>query len=365
MAVYLCSAHNYEIKNFIIRNKMKNLILLLFISLIFAGCGEKKVNQTPEAAKQQTGNSSIVKDNAPPKQVNLSYKLLAGQHFSYQLINGNSSSQTLVTDSARTQKMEQTITYKIDMNVEGVEDNVMDIKINISSVKVDAEMGGRRITYHSGGNLDSARKLGLIDMETLANSPFNIRLNPDGDIAEFYKVDKLINKFLDMQNIKKDTVTSDQKKQVQYNIVEGALRPLLSQVFRKLPGKTLGLDSSWVVTYPSQVPPFELTNKAQFKVVDFNLLGIDKLVAIDASLSVTSKGQNKVSNRGINYNFKNPESSGGGKIYFNISRGLIQQSKTNTSLKISADMTIPSSPKGPMKAKNSSSVMNSYEVQLL
>lgn len=344
---------------------MKKIIFLLLLSFVFFSCGEKK-NNTPETDKTKSNNSlTMVKDNTPPGNISLNYQLKKGQHIAYQLVNKSSTSRTVIADSTNTQKAEQNVTYKIDMDVLDVDNNVMDIKINISSIKADINMDGQKLSYQSGNNLDESTKMRFADFETLVNTPFNISLASDGEINEFYKVDKVINKFLNFRRVPKDSITENMKKQVQFNIVEGALRPLLSQIFRKLPDKKLSLDSSWTNIYSSQLPPFEMKNTAKFKLIDFQKLENDRLAVIDAGLQTTSKGKNKFTNRGINYNVKNPESTGNGKIYFNLSKGLLQQSNTNTSIKITTDISAPTSPRGPIKAKTIDQTENTYSVQLL
>lgn len=345
---------------------MKKILFVALLSITLFSCGDKKENQTQDTAQVKAGDSLLtVKDNNPPKDITLKYQLKQGQHFKYQLVSKNVTLQTIVADSTNSQKMEQNFTYNFDMNVQDVSDDVMDIKVNITSIKFDADAGnGQSLKYQSGTKMDSLERVKFSEFEIMLNTPFYISLDDKGEITDFYKTDKIVNNFINLQGLK-DSATTEMKKQIGNNLTEGILRPLLSQIFRKLPEKNLSIDSSWSVTYPTQMPPFEITNTAKYTVKDFQKLNEDRLAVINADLSITSKGKNKVSDRGVNYDFEKPESSGSGKIYFNLTKGLIQQSKTSTKLKTSAEMSVPNSPRGPMKAKNTNYVENTYIVELL
>ena len=139
----------------------------------------------------------------------------------------------------------------------------------------------------------------------------------------------------------------------------------MAQIFRILPKHNVGIDSLWTNTYISQIGVFEVTNTAKYKLTGFEKLDDERLAVIDAGLDIKSKGKEKATEKGINYEFKKPEATGSGTIYFNINKGCIEKSKTTTTLKMSLKMNMPKSPRGPMKATRNDYIENTNILELL
>lgn len=346
---------------------MKKLLLIFLLAGFLAGCGDKK--ETEETAVSQnpdtTGVLNTTKDNNPPKDAVLTYNLLKNNQYTYRLTTMSTSSQTVVSDTTMKQVVKQNLTYTFQMDVVDVDsDKLMDVKAVITNVVLDADANGQKFSYRSGQKLDSLERMRYLEYEAILNNPFYFRLDPKGEITEIYRVDKIINKFLELQHLK-DSVGSDMKKQLQYNITDVALKPLLVQIFRALPKASVSIDSGWTYKYKSQLAVFQIDNTAKYKVIDFEKDDENKYAVINAGLDIKSSGQNKVSERGVNYDFKNPEAEGNGKIYFNLTRGLIEKSKTSTKLKMSMTMNMPQSPKGPVKATRNDIIESTNIVELL
>lgn len=346
---------------------MKNIFLLLFISLFVFGCGKKEENK-PAAAQSDT--SSVLKtvpDNAPPKDVDLVYMLKKDQHLSYKLTSTSSQIQSVVADSTLKQSAKQTVSYIVDMDVKDVDnDNVMDIKATIKWAKLDQEANGQKLAYESGKLKDPKEIARFVDYEAVLNNPFSFRMNSKGEILEVYRVDKIVDRYLEIQGLK-DSVNTEQKRQFQGNISEGALKPLIQQVFRTLPKNKVAKDSTWHFDYPSRMGVFDIQNIAQYKLVNFEKMqnNDNKLAVIEAGLKIVPKGKNKVSDRGIDYDFKNPEAQGSGTIYFNVSKGCVQNSKTSTKMKMSVTVKTAKGPKGPMKAVRNDDMETTNTLQLI
>jgi hypothetical protein len=346
---------------------MKNLIIIILSALLFTSCTKK---ETPEE-KKITGavdTSSVlktVKDETPPKEVSLSYILKKGQQYTYRLTSISSSTQTIISDSTIQQNLKQTINYLFQFIVNDVEaDKIMDLNVNLQSVKLDATINGKKISYQSGSKMDSVDRIKFIEYESVVNNPFDIRIDPKGNIVEIYKVDKIVLKFLTMQGLN-DSVNAEQKKQFKENISETALKPLMAQIFRVLPKNNVGKDSLWTNTYTNQIGVFDVTNIAKYKLTGFEKLDNERLAVIDAGLDIKSKGKEKATEKGINYEFKKPVATGSGTIYFNLNKGCIEKSKTTTTLKMSLNMNMPKSPRGPMKATRSDYIENTNILELL
>jgi hypothetical protein len=146
---------------------------------------------------------------------------------------------------------------------------------------------------------------------------------------------------------------------------EGALKPLIQQIFRVLPQKNVSVDSSWLYSYPTHITVFEVENINKYKLKGFEKLNNDRLAVINASLELRAKGKNKYTERGVDYDFKAPEAEGSGIIYFNIPKGCIQSSKTSSKVKLNTTIKAPKTPKGPMKAVRNDLIESTNIVELL
>ncbi|MCX6149836.1 MAG: DUF6263 family protein [Ignavibacteriales bacterium] len=346
---------------------MKKILIVIIASLLLISCGKKdkpeenKTTATPDT----TGVLNTVKDDAPPKDVAISYQLLKDKKYTYRLTSISNTTQSVISDSTMKQNLKQTISYIFELNVTDVDaDKVMDIKINLSSVNLTADANGQKITYQSGTKMDSLQRLKFLEYEAVVNNPFAIRLDQKGEILEIYRVDKIVNKFLTLQGLK-DSVTIEQKKQFQTNISETALKPLIQQIFRTLPKNKVGKDSTWTNQYTTRLGVFEIDNIAKYKLTDFAKLNDERLAVVDAGLDIVARGKNKVSENGVNYDFKKPEATGSGTIYFNLNKGCIEKSKTSTTLKMSLTMNMPKTPRGPMKATRNDFMLNTNVLELL
>ena len=346
---------------------MKNLIIIILAALLFGSCTKKEKPEEKKisGAVDTSGVLQTVKDEAPPNNTAISYLLKKDHVYNYRLTSISNSVQTIKSDSTIQQNLKQTITYLFELTVNNIEsDNVMDLNVDLKSVKLDASANGQKISYQSGSKMDSLDRMKFIEYESVVNNPFNIRIDPKGEIVEIYKVDKIVFKFLAMQGLN-DSVNAVQKKQFRENIAETALKPLMAQIFRPLPQKNVGKDSVWTNIYTNQIGVFEVTNIAKYRLTGFEKLDNDRLAVIDAGLDIKSKGKEKATEKGINYEFKKPVATGSGTIYFNINKGCIEKSKTTTTLKMSLTMNMPKSPQGPMKATRSDYIENTNILELL
>lgn len=345
---------------------MKNIFLLLFISLFVFGCGKKEENKPAASASDTSSALKTMTDDAPPKDLDMLYTLKKDQHLSYKLTSTSSQTQSVVTDTTLKQTARQTVSYIIDLDVKDVDnDNIMDIKATIKWAKLDGEANGQQVSYESGKLKDPKTIARFVDYEAVLDNPFFFRMSPKGEILEVYRVDKIVDKYLQIQGLK-DSVNNEQKRQFQGNISEGALKPLIQQVFRTLPKNRVARDSTWHFDYPSKMGVFDIQNIAQYKLINFEKMQNDnKLAVIEAGLKIVSKGKNKVSDRGVNYNFKNPEASGNGRIYFNFTKGCVQNSKTSTKMNMSVTVTTSQGPRGPMKAVRNDAMETTNSLQLI
>jgi len=201
-----------------------------------------------------------------------------------------------------------------------------------------------------------------LDYESLINNPFTARISKTGDIVEVFKADRIVNKILELRNLK-DSVSIEEKKSFQQEIIESALKPLITQIFRKLPDKSLAKDSSWSFQPPAlNLQIVEFDNSQNFKIIDFKSFNENKLAVIDAT--VKSKARISPQAKQNNIAVKNPDYYANGTIYFNLDKGLIQKSKTKTTLNLEMSMNMPTQ-KGMQKVTRKQSTINTNILEFL
>lgn len=348
--------------------KKLSLFFILF-ALLYIGCGEKENNQNVPVNEEALNfdSTELKASSIDPNSVGLvklNYTLKKGESYNFRLTSIADDNQKIIADTTLEQKVVQTITYLIRAKVLEVEsDGVSEIEFNFNSIKLTADANGKKYTYISGAKLDSLDKDRYIEYEALVNNPFTVRLDKSGDILDIFRADKIVNKLLELRNMK-DSVSADDKKLLQQDMVEGALKPMVAQVFRKFPTNDVSKDSSWTNVMPeANLQLFTLKSIQNFKITGFEKFNGENLAVIVADVSANYKiseqaKQNKV-------DVKNPDYRADGKVYFNLNKGLIQKSITSTSMKIQFSVNMPT-PQGTFqKVTRSQSTVNKNILELL
>lgn len=322
----------------------KLLVLTLLLLPFFFGCDKKEEPQKEAKSFSTAFDSSDIKavpiTDGSFSTVELKYAFTKGSEYNYRLTSITDDDQSIQADTFVVQNIRQALTYLLNLSVKDVDkDGVMEIEFTFTSVKLDATGNGKTFSYQSGNKLSGDDKKNYANYEAVINNPFTARVTPKGEILEFFRTDRIANKIIELGGLK-DSVSLEEKKMLQQQITEGALRPLLSQVFRKLPDNQVKKDSIWTMTNPpAQLPFFEMTNTLNFKITGFEKYKESNLAVIDAGLT----SQHKISERAkqAKVTVKSPSYKGEGKIYFNLSRGLVEKSKTNLYLTIEMSMMAP------------------------
>ncbi|GAB6282369.1 MAG: hypothetical protein STSR0008_11140 [Ignavibacterium sp.] len=346
---------------------MKKLSLMVLALIIFFGCGEKK-EETPQVKNEVLtyDSSDIQAPSLDPNSignVNLEYKLEKDKRYNFRLTSIAKETQTIEADTFMANNVEQTIIYKLTLDVKDIDpEKIMEIEFNFNSIRLDAIANGKKFTYQSGTKLDSLDQERYLDYESLINNPFTARISKTGDIVEVFKADRIVNKILELRKIK-DSVSIEEKKSFQQEIIEGALKPLITQIFRKLPDKSLAKDSAWSFQPPAlNLQIVEFDNSQNFKLIDFKKFNESKLAVINAT--VKSKAKISPQAKQNNIAVKNPDYYADGTIYFNLDKGLIQKSKTKTTLNLEMSMNMPTQ-KGMQKVTRKQSTINTNILEFL
>jgi hypothetical protein len=157
----------------------------------------------------------------------------------------------------------------------------------------------------------------------------------------------------------------EQKSAIRMKFIEGLLRPIFLQIFKPIPDHNMAKDSIWTYTQaPAEAMVFKLDNTNVYKVLSLEKLGDDKVAIIDGAIRSVISGNNKATDRGVSYDFTKPVISASGKIYFDITKGVIIKSNVKTKTVTHFTMEAPT-PKGKQKGERWGTTENNYIAELL
>ena len=337
------------------------MLKLIFVSLLtiilLSACKNEEKTETENGTSQEitfTFDSTALKTIAVEAEDEQSfffrYKFEPGETFKYRLTNISNSQQNVVADTTMSESMNQTLIFIMNFKTVAVDqDSVAELECTFTSINLNASARGQQFTYQSGSQIDSSEKIQYAEYESLVNSPFNLRISKLGSIIDIYKVDRIMNKFLDLRGIA-DSLDAQQKIMASQELTNTSIKPLLTQIFREVPERKMAKDSSWTFkreTMPVLVFQVEFENK--YKVSNLEMLNDDKLAVITGSVNTSVTGEQNRTERGISYHFDKPKTTATGKIYFNLSKGLVQKSRTESKIENGYSMKMPS-PEGEKKA---------------
>ncbi len=352
---------------------MKNIILkitlLLAVFVFVAGC-TKKNEKTDEAKQNQNlinteAYNNLEKVNLGNDKVTLQYQFKPGDKFSYKLTTLTSTDQTVQADSTLKSKSNQSATYNFDFNVLKVDkDKNADLSVTISSMKIDADNNGQKITYDSKANNSPEIKSKFMEYETITNMPYNVKLDANGNIVNISNLDKMVEKLNAMQP-SNQKLNAQQKEQLKNSIAEAALKPITQLIFRELPNHAVGKDSTWTKNYPGSLAVFQLQNTAKFKVDDFVKVNGARAAKISAILSAKATGNKQGTDSGVTYNFSDPIISGGGIMLFNIDNGKLIKAETSTRVEMNVQLEMKDAAQKTKKTTRKDITTNKNIIELI
>lgn len=333
---------------------MKNLLALVCLTflLFFAGCGDSE-EVKPVSEEVFTFDSTDIKteklDESEFSNVDLEYKLEKGKNYKFRLTSISEDEQSLkTTDTTMTQKVVQTLTYVVTVNMKSIEDDkTFEADITFNSVNLDANANGKKYKYHTGQKLDSLEREGYLEYEAIVGNPFSARITRKGETLEIFRADRITNKLLELRGYL-DSITAQDKKLFQEDIVEGALKPIVNQIFRKLPDNNVAKDSNWSISQPPiNLQLFAFENIHTFQIAGFEKYDGSNLAVIDAGLKSKTIVSDEAKKNNIEIN--NTKYTAGGKLYFNIEKGFFQRTKTNIFLDVNISAVAPTQTGGMQK----------------
>ncbi|QQS34682.1 MAG: hypothetical protein IPM56_10445 [Ignavibacteriales bacterium] len=347
---------------------MKKILLTFFSALILISCGEKKEETVLDEKTKYNFDSTDVKTTTvenPDESFLLAYNFEPGKTYSYRLTSISDNQQTVVADTTINQGMKRTISYLLNLKlINKDEDGLMDLSCTFTSIKLEADAANERIQFESSTVTDSLEKVKYSDYLSLTNNPFELRINKSGEIIDISKTDRIINTFLKLRGLS-DSVKTNEKAMMKNDLNETMLKPVIMQIVRTMPAKNMAKDSTWTNVQPaSRFQIFQIVNKTLYKVLNLEMFDDNKLAVIDAGLETQVTGDSKYEEPGVKYNFRKPVTTASGKIYFNIDKGCLQKSRTQTQLDTYYSVEA-NTPKGLLKGYTQEKIKNTNIVELL
>ncbi len=348
---------------------MKFYIISIFVLLLLIGCSEKKENTSDYTAKNKyafdtTDLKTTTLKNAA-SSLNFKYKFEQGTKYSYRISTISEDMQSIKTDTAIEQNVKQNVIYLFDFEPAVVDkEGTLELTCNISSIKLDASSNDQKFSYNSDDKKDSAQTARYSEYESMVKNNFSVRISGNGEVLEIFRVDKILNKYLEIKGYT-DSVSAQQKTMIREDLISGVLKPLVTQIFREMPAKSVPSDTFWTVPQnPQRFMIYQISNTNVYKVASLEDLKGDTLVKLNAALDTKISGESKVTDRGVTYQFQKPATSAEGIIYFNLTDGMIQKSKTSTTIDIFYTMEA-NTPQGKQKGSRKETIKNINVVERL
>lgn len=338
----------------------KYFFLNLLIAALFVyvyGCGDKKDDKTNN---NKDGNVSelVKKDSISGKdKVQMKYVVKKGDKFYYKMVAKTSNMEKSPATEDKEVKQDNEINYYYSKEVNDVDAaGIISYKINFDSINISSAMGDQSIKYNSNVNDSVRNNPAFIQYNAVINNPFYTRVSPQGEITDVYGMEKIYEVLFKSLG---DTLKEKDKQEIKQSFGEESIKEILQQEYQVCPPNAITVDSSWTKSFNSAVLFFEVVNNAKYTLKSVEDKNGQKIANIEANLVVEFKSK-EVKERGMQIKIENSETSGNGKIAFNLNRGCISYKETNTNLKL--DMKL--SAQG-QSANSSQAVTTSLTVSLL
>ncbi len=343
---------------------LKTIFLILLISFITHGCGNKsddKTDKSQNEKKSNIANSDLVTKDDKVTKVLLAMKPAKGDVFKYKM-NAKTSSKE---KSPLTQNKEITSTQDINyFYTEEVNDvassGIVTFKIKFDSINivssassVDSTMS---VTYNSNKKDSMWSKPDFIQYNSIMNEEFFGRVSPQGEISEIYGLEKV---YENMFKALGDTLTTEQKQSIKDSFGNDAIKAVLQQQFQIFPQNEIYKDSTWMRSYETQILIFPVKNILNYKLKDVKEENNQYFLNIDADLAVDFI-EKEVKDKKMNYTVEDSKTGGKGTIIYNLSKGCVKSKETNTNIEMNMKISA-----GSQSVKTVQNVSTELKVFLL
>jgi hypothetical protein len=347
---------------------MKYLLYLVFAAILLTGCNSQENTPPAEEKNKFDFDSTDIKtesvENAG-EEFQLAYKFNEGDKIRYRVTRLSEIIQEIDADTLVRMDGKNSVVYLLNITPSKTDnDGNTELNCVVTSGKIEAENNGMRTVYDSDSVKTKEDKDKYASEYAVINNEFSVRVSKYGELLDVYKTDRIVNSFLEYKNAK-DSASAEDKTYLKTQIAETMLKPLLSQIFRKIPENTVARDSSWVIKQPRRkMLIFEVDQTNKFVIKNLEKLKDDKIAVVGVEMITNIMGDNKVTEQGISYDIKKPKISGSGTFYFNIDKGFLQKLKSETYSE-SAMTAEGNTPQGYKKQSSKEKVKTYYVVEKL
>lgn len=312
--------------------KIKNFVKLLYILslMLLFSCGKKDDSKTDVGPDKKDSTVLVKKDSITGKEkISLKYQVRKGEKFYYKMTAKTSSIENSPETEGKDVKQENEMNYFYYKEVHDVDKSgIMTFIVKYDSINITAKMGEQTIKFNSNVNDTMRTNPAFIQYNSVINEPFFIRVTAEGEITDVYGLEKIYENLFKALG---DTLKEDEKETIKQSFGKESIKEILQQEYQLFPKQEMSVDSSWIKSYNTQVLFFEVQNDAKYVLKGIEDKNNQKIANIEAVLNVEFKSK-EVKEKGVKFKIENAETSGSGKISFNLNRGCIVNKETTTNL---------------------------------
>jgi len=301
-----------------------------------------------------------IKDSTGEK-ISLVYKPKVGEIFRYKVLNATSAKEKSPITQEKELNTIQDISFYITEEVTEVNDNgTITFKVKYDSIsvfqKITSEGNDISQTYNSNIKDSVYSKPDYVEFNALINNPFKMRVSPKGEIIEAYELENIHNAIYKAFG---DTLSPKDKDIVKEKMNSEYFKFYLQNTFQQFPEFSVARDSVWVKTDEEMLTQFPAKRILTYKVSDVKVENGNTFITIDANLGYEIL-EKKIQEKGFSASLDEVNTTGTGKIIFNITKGCI----VNKTTERNAAMTIGMNISG-QKAKSVQSLFIKSVIELL
>ncbi len=350
---------------------MKKIFIVILALLLIIGCGsDEKKNETEGNLSTDTMKTdelpaefTAAPDVDKESSFNLAYSIPAGEKLTYKLTSVVTTNQKIVVDTTMENEVTQTINYIISVVSKGQENSNTKLDITIESINISANFNGEILEYNSDKENDPETNLKFSEYSAFPKNTFQATINPQGRLVDVSNIDAIINKYLKLQSA--PSIKDEERSQLNEQIKEQAVKPLVQQLFRYMPENETKIDSSWDLSYGSPMGLYTLTNTATSTLQDVVKKDDELIAKIGTKLSVTYKGDGYTKQGDVTYQFEKPKISGNATTYFNLEKNVVVKSELVTKTEVKVLVTSENPETGTETAKRTDLSVNRNYIELI
>lgn len=312
------------------------IVIVMFtvsmVSMMSCGDNENKNNNTDGK------NADLYIKDDTGERVKLVLKPTEGDTLRYKMVAKTTATETLPTPQGDQEvKSSEDITYFYTQVVDRVEESTVTYKVKFDSVQAVTSISSKdsslSVTYNSNVQDSIHNMAQFVKYNSIIGEFFYVRVTAQDSVLELYGMEKIYDKISTNSG---DTLREDGKM-----ILKESLKSELQQQFQKFPvNNEIARDSSWGLSYETNLMVFPAKNILNYKVIDIKEdENGDIIVTIDASLTLELI-KKEVSDQNQKLSVNSVNASGTGKVVINLTQGytVSKQTQTNVDLdmKISA-----------------------------